>query len=258
MVHETQTGPKLNVTTNLVLVIALVLAALLIVRLYTQVEMLKAGVPARQGTAAQAAPDNAGNVGTAGKVQAPSPVTVDPVTDKDFIRGDKKSRIVLIEYSDFECPFCKSFHPTAKQVVDTYKGQVAWVYRNFPLEQIHPKARKLAETGECVAEMGGTEAFWKYADKIYNLPSVSSFDMATLPDFAADLGIDKTKFKDCIDSGRLAKLVEADYQSGIKAGVNGTPGNILLDTKTGKTQMIPGAVPFEQLKQAIDGMLSQG
>ncbi len=198
-------------------------------------------------------------------------VKVDPVSDSDHIRGDKSARIALIEYSDLECPFCKQFHKTAQKVVDEYDGQVMWVYRHFPLDNLHPKADKEAEAAECAGEIGSqvlggfvpgmqagveSDAFWTMTDKIFEVtPSNNGLNPDDLPKLAKEIGVDQGKFQECLDGGKFAQHVEDDYQSGIRAGVTGTPGNILLDTKTGKTRIIPGAVPFEQVKLAIDGML---
>ena len=181
---------------------------------------------------------------------------VEPLKDEDHIRGDKNARILLVEYSDLECPFCKRFHPTAKQVVDEYKGQVAWVYRHFPLDQIHSKADKEAEAVECANELGGEDGFWKLTDKIFEVtPANNGLNLDDLPKLAGEVGLNQSAFKTCLDSGKYAAHVEEDYQGGIKAGITGTPGNILLDTKTGKTKLIPGAVPFDQFKVAIDDLL---
>ena len=92
------------------------------------------------------------------------------VDEKDHIRGNPNAPIVIVEYSDLECPFCKSFHETMNKVMANYgnDGKVAWVYRQFPLEQLHPNAPTLAQASECVAELGGNDAFWKFSDKIFN------------------------------------------------------------------------------------------
>lgn len=188
----------------------------------------------------------------------PEPVAgpVEPLKAEDHVRGDRKARILLFEYSDLECPFCKRFHPTAKQVVDSYKGQVAWVYRHFPLDQIHSKADKEAEAVECAKDQGGEDTFWKMTDKIFEVtPSNNGLNLDDLPKLAGDIGLNSSTLKTCLDAGKYAAHVEADYQGGIKAGITGTPGNILLDTKTNKTKLIPGAVPFDQFKVAIDDLL---
>jgi protein-disulfide isomerase len=192
--------------------------------------------------------------------QAPQPEPqagpVEPLKADDHVRGDKNARILLVEYSDLECPFCKRFHPTAKQIVDEYKGQVAWVYRHFPLDQIHSKADKEAEAVECAKDQGGDDAFWKMTDKIFEVtPSNNGLNLDELPKLAGEIGLNSATLKSCLDSGKYTAHVEEDYQGGIKAGITGTPGNILLDIKTNKTKLIPGALPFEQFKIAIDGLL---
>ncbi len=98
-----------------------------------------------------------------------APVEIDnlePLSDGDHVRGNQNARFALIEYSDFECPFCQRFHPTASQLIADMDN-VKWVYRHFPLDSIHPQARELAKASECAAKEGGEEAFWKFADTVY-------------------------------------------------------------------------------------------
>lgn len=212
--------------------------------------IIKVGKP----VSAPAAPTTA-QPATAPQPQ-PAQVEVEKLRDNDHIRGNRNARVLLIEYSDLECPFCKRFHPTAQQAVDEYKGQMAWIYRHFPLDQIHSKADKEAEATECAKEQVGDVGFWKMTDKIFEVtPSNNGLNLDDLPKLATQIGLDQNKFKACLDSGKYAAYVENDYQGGIRAGVQGTPGNILLDTKTGKTVPIPGAVPYETLKSAIDSLL---
>ena len=224
--------------------------------LWQKVQNLEGGGNTRiAGTQA----DTAGTNPQAAAPQAPPEAgEVQPVSDNDHIRGNRNARIALIEYSDLECPFCKAFHPTAQQAITEYGDDVMWVYRHFPLDQLHSKADKQAEAVECAGKLAGNDGFWKMVDKIFEVtPSNNGLDNSTLPDLAASVGINKSQFQTCLDSGDFAQHVEDDYQSGIKAGVTGTPGNILLDTETGETQLIPGAVPYPQVKQAIDAMLAK-
>lgn len=211
------------------------------------------------GTAGSIAPSQpTAQAPTAPNQAPPEPQAgpVEPLKVEDHVRGVRSARILLFEYSDLECPFCKRFHPTAKQIVDEYKGQVAWVYRHFPLDQIHSKADKEAEAIECAKDQGGEDAFWKMTDKIFEVtPSNNGLNLDDLPKLAGDVGLNSSTLKTCLDSGKYAAYVEEDYQGGIKAGITGTPGNILLDTKTNKIKLIPGAVPFDQFKVAIDDLL---
>ena len=209
----------------------------------------RAGVPtAAAPTAATTSPRPAA---------AASAKDVPPLSASDHIRGNKNAQVLMIEYSDLECPFCKRFHPTAQQVLDQYKDKVAWVYRHFPLDPIHSKADKEAEASECAFELGGETAFWKFIDKVYEVtPSNNGLDAAQLPKIATEVGLDGTKLQACIDSGKYAAKVEEQYQGGIKAGITGTPGTILLNPKSGKTALIPGAVPFDNVKSQIDTLLS--
>lgn len=187
---------------------------------------------------------------------APAAGKVKPVSADDHVLGDiNTAKVVLIAYSDFECPFCKRFHPTFKQVYDAYKGSVALVYRHFPLS-FHVNAQKEAEATECAAELGGNDAFWKYTDAIYDRTTSNGtgFALTKLVPLAGELGLDKTKFKTCLDSGKYAAKVQQDMAEGVEAGVNGTPGNILV-TKDGTTKLLPGALPFEVFKQEIDPLV---
>jgi len=100
------------------------------------------------------------------KYSADKAAKLPKLTSSDHVRGDRNADVLLIEYSDFQCPFCQRFHPTAQQALDENK-EVALVYRHFPLDQLHPLARPAALASECVAEIGGDEAFWKFADEVF-------------------------------------------------------------------------------------------
>jgi protein-disulfide isomerase len=138
-----------------------------------------------------------------------------------------------------------------QQVMDEYGDRVAWVYRHFPLISIHPNAQKAAEASECVAELGGNKAFWEYTDILFG---GSVLDEASLTSAAGQIGVNQSGFSDCLSSGKYAQKVNDGLVSGQKAGVTGTPGTIIL-TKDGRTQLIPGALPFVQVKTVIDGLL---
>lgn len=174
--------------------------------------------------------------------------------DIDHIRGNPAAPVTLVEYSDFECPFCKRFHPTAKQLVDESGGRVRWVYRHFPLDELHPvKARQEAVASECAAELGGNDAFWKFADRFYELtPSNNKTDVDTvLPQIAREIGLDAAKFAACRASGRHDRRVQEDYQNAVDTGGRGTPWSIVV-SKSGKTYPLSGSQPYAAVKQLAD------
>lgn len=179
-----------------------------------------------------------------------------PPVDGDHVKGDlSKAEIVLIEYSDLECPFCKRFQPTATQIVEQYGGKVALIYRHFPLDALHKKARKEAEASECAAEQGGDVAFFKYIERLYEItPANDGLDQVELPKIAETIGLDVAKFNTCLSSGKFASRVEEQFQGGVKAGVTGTPTSFVLNKK-GVQESIVGAQPIETIKQTIDRLL---
>jgi protein-disulfide isomerase len=183
---------------------------------------------------------------------------VKKVSADDHIRGDKNAKITLIEYSDYECPFCKRFHPTAQQIVDAYTGKVNWVYRYFPLDFHDPLATKEALAAECVSEFGGNDKFWAYTDLLYatTTSNGNGLQEGQLYDLAAQIGVDKDSVKSCVDSGKYLAKIKGDIAEGGKTGVTGTPGNILLNNQTGEAKLVEGAQPFNTLKGVIDKMLS--
>lgn len=234
-----------NSTMTYVLVGLLVLAAFAIGMLWTKVQ----GMDSSKGQG------NTVNTGTAPTPNADGTqsVKVEGVSESDHVRGNRDAKMALIEYSDLECPFCQRFHPTAQQVVDEYDGEVMWVYRHFPLSQLHPKAQKFAEATECAAKIGGEDKFWELNDKIV----VENPELAELNSMAAGLGINESEFDKCMTSGETASIVKAHVETGTKAGVRGTPGNIILNIETGEAELLAGAVPFASIQSVIDRMMAQ-
>ncbi|MDO8429929.1 MAG: thioredoxin domain-containing protein [bacterium] len=177
---------------------------------------------------------------------------VKPVSKTDYIFGNPDAPVKLIEFSDSECPFCKQFHKTMQQIVKDYNGQVAWVYRQFPLDSLHSKARKEAEAIECAGELGGNDKFWSYLDKIFEVtPSNNGLDLSLLPEIAVQIGLDRNNFENCLNSGRQAANVESQYQDAVNSGGSGTPYTIVV-AKNGQKMVINGAYPYQSAKQIID------
>lgn len=148
------------------------------------------------------------------------------------------------------------FHQTLLRAVNEYKGKVAWVYRHFPIDQLHPKARKEAEATECANELGGPAKFWEFLNMVYDkTTSNNTLDPKQLPVFAKAIGLDVKAFNECLDSGKYAAKVQADYEDGVKSGGRGTPHNIFID-KSGTKTAVDGALPYESLKTVIDAVVA--
>lgn len=211
---------------------------------------------------------------------------VDP--NRDYIRGNPNADIVIVEFSDTECPFCKRFHVTMQRVISEYgkSGRVAWVYRQYPIPELHSKAQKESEAFECAGELGGNAKFWEYADRLFNATnSNDSLDVAMLPRIAVEVGIDEKRFNECLSSGRKQARVQEDRADGEGAGVDGTPysvfvlksavsekdkesllslmellrdpyGNLPISfSLDGLRVGLNGALPFDIIKQTIDILL---
>ncbi len=179
-----------------------------------------------------------------------------PVDTKlDHIRGKASAEVSLIEYSDFECPFCKQFHATPKALLDHYQGRVNWVLRNFPLSFHNPAAQKEALAAECVAQVGGNEAYWKYADALFastksnggGLPEDKSTDK-----LAGATGVSGAALAKCMNDDTVVKRVEQDIADGTAAGVSGTPTTVVRNNRTGASVAVVGATPAGGLEPAIE------
>ncbi len=181
-----------------------------------------------------------------------------PAVSKDeHVRGNlATAKLVLVEYSDYECPFCNRFHPTMTQIMKDYGDKVAWVYRHYPLP-FHPQAQRSAETAECVAEQGGNDAFWKFTDAVYGDVNTKGPEVALAEAnfklLATQAGVNGDKVIECAKSGKMAEKVKKQMADGSTAGINGTPGTIIVAGD--KYELIPGALPVDQVKAQLDNLL---
>ena len=176
------------------------------------------------------------------------------VSKDDHILGDINAKIIIVEYSDLECPFCKVFHATMHRVVTESGGKVAWVFRHYPIPQLHPKAFREAEATECAWEQGGNEAFWKYTDRLFEVTlSNNKLDEAELPRIAQYIGLNMTEFNECLASGKFKAKVQADIDDGAKTGVSGTPSSFIL-VKGKLVDTIPGAQQYETVMQKVNAV----
>src|SRR3990167_8562341 len=181
---------------------------------------------------------------------APAPTAATNVrapSAQDHIIGSPTATLVLIEYSDFQCPYCNVVHPTLKRIVEESNGQIAWVYRHLPLESIHPSAKPAAIASECVAEQLGNDGFWNFADIIFS--DQSKMSPAYFEQVALQLGAQKTAYKSCVASAAIAKKVDADSSEAQQNGGQGTPYTVLYDKK-GQVG-VSGALPYEAFTSVI-------
>jgi protein-disulfide isomerase len=160
-------------------------------------------------------------------------------------RGPKDAPITIVEFSDFECPYCGAAFETVEQVMNAYAGKVRLVYRQFPLS-FHPHAAKAAEAALCAADQG---KFWEYHDVLFK--NQKKLEPTDLKAHATEVGIDPQKFGQCLDSGDKKKAVDADQQAGLAAGVGGTPAFFINGI------FLNGAQPIDEFKKVIDGELAR-
>ena len=179
-----------------------------------------------------------------GKI-APNIENVKLVSADDHIFGNPNAEIKIIEFSDMECPFCKRFHATMKQVINEYGDKVAWIYRHFPLEQLHPQAKKSAIASECATEIGGNNAFWRYLDQYMDLEEIVS--EASFSQIAENIGLNRNQFKTCLNSDKFNDKIDSYIQDAANSGAQGTPYSIIINKNNKKTS-INGALPFEDFK----------
>ncbi|VVB58538.1 Thioredoxin [Candidatus Anstonella stagnisolia] len=197
-----------------------------------------------QQAAAAAAPAVAAGNNAPAAAPAPAPVNID-VTGFPF-RGGANAKVLIVEYSDFQCPFCERVNPTVSQILSTYGNDVKLVYKNFPLEQLHPNAEKAAEASECARDQG---KFWEMHDAMF--ADQNKLGVADLKATAATLGMDAAKFNACLDGGQKASVVSAEAQEGADNGVQGTPTFYINGVQ------VVGAQPFSAFKSAIDAALAK-
>lgn len=250
--------PPKSLASNGLLVLLLISVSLFSGYLYFKVQAVEkkiSSIPAVAEVQVQANNNQPTQAPTQAPTQVPQINNPPPVTDKDHIRGNSKAKVLLVEYSDLECPYCKQFHPTMQQIVKEYGEKVAWVYRHYPLS-FHQNAEKEAEATECANELGGNEKFWEYTDKLFirTTSGGTGFALDKLVPLAKEIGLNDNKFKSCLDSGKYTQHIKDDLNGGSQAGIKGTPETIML-VEGKKPSLISGAQPFDQIKLLVDDAL---
>lgn len=191
---------------------------------------------------------------------APSQPTVQPRANIDPagrpVLGNADAKVTMVEFSDFQCPFCERYASNAgTQVKSNYidTGKVKLVYMHFPLDSIHPQARPAANAAECVYRLKGADAFFKWHDLVF--ANQASMTDAKYAEWATESGVDATAFNDCYSKKQYDSQVTADFNQGSANGVSGTPSFFVID-RTGKSQQIVGAQPYSVFQSALDTALA--
>jgi protein-disulfide isomerase len=178
------------------------------------------------------------------------------LTKDTYVKGDESAQILWIEYSDLECPFCKRLHDSGaiKNLGAKYGDKLAFAFKHYPLP-FHPTAMPAAQAAECVGETGGTSKYFAFVESIFSkgTPSQDVINAAV-----KEVGLNADSVKKCVDSGKYKARVDAHMAEGSsKFGVNGTPGNVLINTKTGKYEVVSGAQPEANFDAAITRLMAE-
>ena len=170
---------------------------------------------------------------------------VEVAYDPARVRGDPKAPVVIVEFSDFQCPYCQSVEATLKNLLAKYDGRVRLAYRDLPLREIHPQAELAAEASRCALEQG---KFWEYHDLLFQNQNKLNHD--GFVGFARDLKLDEKQFESCLSGGKYKAQIEEDRQAGLRAGINGTPGFFI------NGNMVSGNQPAGSFETLIEGELA--
>jgi protein-disulfide isomerase len=179
-------------------------------------------------------------------LQLPPITRVEVSTDEGAVRGMAEAPVTLVEFSDFHCPFCKRVQPTLEKLLVKYPKQVKLVFRDFPLDKLHPQAREAAEAARCAKKQG---KFWEYHDLLFaTAPRASPKDLET---YAHQVGIDGRQFVLCLSDGGPQAAVQQDVEEGSRLGITGTPMFFI------NGRPLSGALPLERFVQVIEEELAQ-
>ena len=247
MSEETQKSPnKVNFLLGLFVGMAGISAigffALLIV-VFSQGQQVNLAAQANTDTAQVAADTN-----QPADAQAQPPAGPVPgITADDHVLGGKDAKITLIEYTDFECPYCAKQFDTTTQLVKDYGDKIKFVVRHFPLS-FHPNAQKAAEASECASEQG---KFWQMYDAIFAANKAKDMSVDKWKAEAKKIGLNTTQFNSCLDSGKYANKISQQAAGGGSAGVDGTPATFV------NGELVSGALPVDSFKGQIDKLLGQ-
>ena len=172
--------------------------------------------------------------------------------ERDRIYGNADAPVSIVEFSDFECPYCRKIQPVLKRLVNESEGRLNWVLRHFPIGSHKPNALQEAEASECAGQLAGIKGFWRFSEALFQQPRRGQEDREPMIDRAAEsAAIDRGALRECVQSGKFKDKIQADEDEALAIGLQGTPANILLHHKTGRVALRQGAVELETLKNDI-------
>ncbi|MBI4442290.1 MAG: thioredoxin domain-containing protein [Acidobacteria bacterium] len=174
------------------------------------------------------------------------PPKIEVSYDPARVLGNPNAPITIVEFSDFQCPFCEQAYPVVQALLSKYDGKVKLAYRDFPLRQIHAQAQPAAEASRCAGEQG---QFWQYHDLLFE--HFGKLDHATLAEHAQALGLDSEQFEGCLANGKYRAEIEQDIQEGAQAGITGTPGFFINGI------LVSGAQPAAAFEKVIEAELAR-
>jgi len=183
--------------------------------------------------------------------------TLRPINpNTEHIYGNPNAPISIIEFSDFECPYCRKIHPTLKQLVNTSNNQVNWIFRHFPMSFHQPNASREAAAAECAGKQMGGDTFWRFTDALFLQPRRGNTDRdLIIKNAALRSGVSFESLISCIAAGTFSKKVKSDEQEALALGLRGTPANILIHHSTGKILLRQGSASLQTLQKDIASLL---
>ena len=187
---------------------------------------------------------------------------------QEWVYGNPNAAVTVVEYSDFDCPFCRRLHPTLKRLVDDSNGRINWVYRHFLDTRRGGEGALLkAQAAECAGRLGDNEAFWRFTERLFlqpiprgrRSPQVDDAKqaLAAIAKAAKEAGVDDDRLLSCVNQGTYRQAVLEDVEGGKRMGLKGTPASILIHNPTGKTNYRPGALSLRRLQQQIESLTGQ-
>jgi len=179
------------------------------------------------------------------------------VPDGKHLYGNPDARFTLVEFSDYECPYCQRFHDTPKEIVESSGDNVNWEYLHFPLDSHNPTAMNLSVASECVSEELGNQAFWAFTNEVFETSGGNGRGVPDMEGLVESLGMSPADLSACMSDPDMVQRVQADMEKAGQAGVTGTPSSYIVDNETGDIEVISGAQPIENVMQKLRALVER-